>query len=338
MNQKIPQLINNAYIEMYVGNIFLAKNFFVNSMQFIHVATKREEKLLRFLLQQGDVCIVLVSELKSGTDVATALAKYGDCVKKLSFWVDDPALAFERSVSFGAIPAFSPAVKDGVVTASVEMFNGVLHEFLKQDEEEQKLPGFAYHHEPPVSPMLFNIDHVATCHPAGSIKDLATFYGNVFECSENINEDVYALESGMHIIIMTSPNGRVNLPLVEPSSEASLLNAYLEYNHGSGVHHIAFETADIVAASKHYEAHHGELRKAKPNYYEKVKSLYPAQVDSINQIKPYGIMLEEDSEGVLFQIFTKPVVTRPTFFLEFLQRGTCQGFGTVNIEALYETL
>jgi 4-hydroxyphenylpyruvate dioxygenase len=49
-------------------------------------------------------------------------------------------------------------------------------------------------------------------------------------------------------------------------------------------------------------------------------------------------MLDEDEKGILFQIFTKPIGTRPTMFLEFIQREKCEGFGTANIEALYETL
>ncbi len=142
----------------------------------------------------------------------------------------------------------------------------------------------------------------------------------------------------MHIIIMKSPNGLVKFPLVEPSSDRSPLHTYLKFNHGAGVHHIAFETNHIIDAVKHYERHFGELRKAPPTYYDDAKAAYPDQVASILDISPYGIMLEKDEKGVLFQIFTKPVVTRPTLFFEFVQRDTCEGFGTVNIKSLYETL
>ncbi|MBA2655832.1 MAG: VOC family protein [Tatlockia sp.] len=340
MNQKsdLDLIEKIAYIEMYVGNIFQAKNFLINAMKFEHISIKKNENSLSYLMKQGDIHILLTSSLLKDTEVANHLIEFGDSIKKISFWVHDVDTCFNNTVSKGAKPIFSPEKKAGVRTASVDVFNSLEHEFL-QISSLDKIPGFDYDETIiQVNPMLYNIDHIALCHPSNTIGKWVKFYQDAFNFSENKNEDIYSEESGMHIIIMKSPNGRVKLPLVEPSAEKSPLHTYLKYNHGPGVHHIAFETDDVIAAVNHYEQHGGELRKAAPAYYEQAKITYPDQIENIGKLAPYGIMLEQDQKGVLFQIFTKPVVTRPTLFLEFVQRDFCEGFGTVNIKALYETL
>ncbi|CEK09595.1 VOC family protein [Legionella hackeliae] len=327
-----------AYIEMYVGNLFQTKNFFTNALKFEHVATKKVEDVVTFLMKQGNIHILLTSSLNHNTHIAKHVNEFGDSVKKISFFVHDVAACFEGAVSNGAKPVFSPQDFDGAYAASVEVFNKVEHEFLQMNPSH-RIPGFKYNeHACNKNPMIYNIDHIATCHPKNTIDKWVKFYKDTFSFSENTDEDIHSEESGMHITIMKSPNGKVNLPLVEPSSERSPLHTYLKYNYGAGVHHIAFQTDDIIASVKHYEHFFGELRKAPPSYYDEVKELYPEEIKRIEKVAPYGIMLEQDVKGILFQIFTKPVVTRPTLFLEFVQREVCEGFGTVNIKALYETL
>lgn len=334
----VPVLESIAYIEMYVGNIFQTKNFLLNALQFEHVASKRNDEVLTFLMKQGDIHILLTSSLNESTTIAKHVTQFGDSIKKISFFVQDAAACFDASVQNGAKSIISSQPVDGGYAAIVEMFNEVEHEFL-QINGNKRIPGFEYDESAcKKNPMIYNIDHIATCHPKNSIDKWVKFYKEAFSFSENTNEDIYSEESGMHITIMKSPNGKINLPLVEPSSDKSPLNSYLTYNKGAGVHHVAFNTDDIIDAVQFYERHFGELRKAKPNYYDTVKKLYPGLIKRIDDVAPYGIMLEQDDKGVLFQIFTKPIVTRPTLFLEFVQREVCEGFGTVNIEALYETL
>jgi len=45
-----------------------------------------------------------------------------------------------------------------------------------------------------------------------------------------------------------------------------------------------------------------------------------------------------DEEGYLLQIFTKPVVDRPTVFFEIIQRHGSRGFGLGNFKALFEAI
>ena len=51
-----------------------------------------------------------------------------------------------------------------------------------------------------------------------------------------------------------------------------------------------------------------------------------------------GILVDRDDEGYLLQIFTKPVVDRPTMFFEIIQRKGAQSFGKGNFKALFESI
>jgi 4-hydroxyphenylpyruvate dioxygenase len=48
--------------------------------------------------------------------------------------------------------------------------------------------------------------------------------------------------------------------------------------------------------------------------------------------------VDRDDEGYLLQIFTKPIVDRPTLFFEIIQRKGAMGFGEGNFKALFESI
>ena len=53
----------------------------------------------------------------------------------------------------------------------------------------------------------------------------------------------------------------------------------------------------------------------------------------------FGVwVIDRDDEGYLLQIFTKPVLDRPTMFFEIIQRKGAQSFGKGNFKALFEAI
>ena len=51
-----------------------------------------------------------------------------------------------------------------------------------------------------------------------------------------------------------------------------------------------------------------------------------------------GVLVDEDQDGYLLQIFTENISDRPTVFLEIIQREGCKGFGEGNFKALFEAI
>jgi 4-hydroxyphenylpyruvate dioxygenase len=74
-------------------------------------------------------------------------------------------------------------------------------------------------------------------------------------------------------------------------------------------------------------------------YYEEVREkfvdLEEVDVDALRELR---ILADRDEEGYLLQIFTKPVVDRPTLFFEVIERRGSRGFGLGNFKALFEAI
>ena len=66
------------------------------------------------------------------------------------------------------------------------------------------------------------------------------------------------------------------------------------------------------------------------NYYDTVLDRCGEIDENILKLKELGILVDRDEEGYLLQIFTKPIVDRPTMFFEIIQRKGAQSFGKGN--------
>jgi 4-hydroxyphenylpyruvate dioxygenase len=78
------------------------------------------------------------------------------------------------------------------------------------------------------------------------------------------------------------------------------------------------------------------------------------QPEQYSTLEELGILADADDEGVLLQIFTKPIGDRPTFFCEIIQRVGCKfiqegssdvlerpgcgGFGKGNFRELFKAI
>ena len=56
------------------------------------------------------------------------------------------------------------------------------------------------------------------------------------------------------------------------------------------------------------------------------------------QLAELGILVDRDDEGYLLQVFTETVASRPTAFIEIIQREGARGFGEGNFKALFQSI
>jgi 4-hydroxyphenylpyruvate dioxygenase len=60
--------------------------------------------------------------------------------------------------------------------------------------------------------------------------------------------------------------------------------------------------------------------------------------DSLEVLRELSILVDSDEEGQLMQVFTRSLHTRPTWFLEIIERRGARGFGGGNVKALFEAV
>lgn len=60
--------------------------------------------------------------------------------------------------------------------------------------------------------------------------------------------------------------------------------------------------------------------------------------EDFDTIQKLNILIDFDEGGYLLQLFTKPLMDRPTVFIEIIQRNEFDGFGAGNFKSLFEAI
>ena len=97
-------------------------------------------------------------------------------------------------------------------------------------------------------------------------------------------------------------------------------------------------TDDIVTAIAALRARGVRFLEAPSTYYADVEVRLGHLAIPWDNVKRLGILVDEEPEGYLLQLFTETLTDRPTVFIEIIQRGGAKGFGEGNFKALFEAI
>lgn len=345
------KLTGIEYLELYVGNVHQAAHFYRTAYGFTPIAAAGLETGRRdcvsVALEQNDIRLVLTGTLDSKNHIAAHVGSHGDGVKDIALGVNDAQEAFATLVKRGARPIMEPTVMeddDGkVVKATVGTFGDTVHSLIQRNEYKGPfLPGYKRAREWPLGAQLRlrTIDHLAICVEMGSLEQWVDFYKRVFDFRQSHQEDVETEYSAMNSRVMQDRTGTVKLPMMEPAegSRRSQIEEFLMFYGGAGVQHIAFSSDDIIHSVRTLRSAGNEFLTPPATYYEMLKKRIGEISESLNDLRENNVLVDRDQWGYLMQIFTKPVESRPTLFLEIIQRKQARGFGGGNIRALFEAV
>lgn len=243
----------------------------------------------------------------------------------------------------------------------------------QQQHDDFFLPGFAPRGPAP-SPLslslppipLKQVDHCVGNQSWGEMVSACAFYEAAlgFRRFWSVDDSVICTEfSALSSIVMASPGaGVVKMPINEPAvgkmKKKSQIEEYVVFNAGPGVQHIALLTDDIVASVSALRARGVEFINVPKTYYEAVRERlfgtgagggkegggggkqsrrWELQED-MDTLERLSILIDYDDGGYLLQLFTKPLVDRPTVFIEIIQRHGFDGFGAGNFKSLFEAI
>ena len=169
------------------------------------------------------------------------------------------------------------------------------------------------------------------------------FYRDLFNFKQIHFFDIDGRITGLVSRAITSPCGKIRIPLNESKDDTSQIEEYLKKYNGEGIQHIAVGTDDIYASTDKLAENELKFMPGPPDtYYERSHKRVNGHSEPIERMKRHGILI--DGEGVidggmtkiLLQIFSKTVIG-PIFF-EFIQRKGDEGFGEGNFRALFESI
>ncbi len=148
----------------------------------------------------------------------------------------------------------------------------------------------------------------------------------------------------MRSVVVASHNEVIKMPLNEPAAgkKKSQIEEYVDFFNGAGVQHIAFRTDDMITSVTNLKKRGVEFISVPSSYYDtmrtRLKTTGMKLVEDFEMIEKLNILIDFDEGGYLLQIFSKPVMDRPTVFLEIISRNNFEGFGAGNFKSLFEAI
>ena len=323
-------------------------------MGFAAIARHRHKDVT--LYRQGEINFIINAEADSfGQRFAR---QHGPSICAIAFRVDDAAVAYRRALELGAwgfdnrtgpmelnIPAIK-GIGDSLIyfvdrwrgkDAARGISAGAIGDISIYDVDFVAIPGAQAN---PVGNGLTYIDHLTHNVHRGRMKEWAAFYENLFNFREVRYFDIEGKLTGLKSKAMTSPCGKIRIPINESSDDRSQIAEYLDLYHGEGIQHIALGTADIYATVAGMQAHQVVFQDTVDTYYDLIDRRLPSHGEDLAALRRLRILIDGTSDAqsreLLLQIFTQTVIG-PIFF-EIIQRKGDQGFGEGNFRALFESI
>ncbi|KAF1982786.1 4-hydroxyphenylpyruvate dioxygenase [Aulographum hederae CBS 113979] len=373
-----PNYHGYHHVTWWVGNAKQAASFYITRMGFHSIAYQGLETGSRLLASHvvgnGNVRFVFTSpirapqgprshqspeERKMLAEIYAHLEQHGDAVKDVAFEVDDVRAVYFNAVEKGADGVTEPTVlhddMDGdVLTAKVRTYGDTTHTFIeKQAYSGAFLPGFkALDSVDPLSKLLPKIELEAIDHCVGNqdwdqMDAACEFYEEClgFHRFWSVDDqDICTDFSALRSVVMASANEVVKMPINEPAAgkKKSQIEEYVDFYNGPGVQHIALRTTDIISTVTNMRARGVDFISVPETYYATMRQRLKQSPIKLNEdfeiIQSLNILIDFDEGGYLLQLFTKPLLDRPTVFIEIIQRNNFSGFGAGNFKSLFEAI
>ncbi|MEU3773185.1 4-hydroxyphenylpyruvate dioxygenase [Streptomyces sp. NPDC032472] len=333
-----------SHVESYVADLASAAAEMTGRFGFRAVARAASADAESLLLRQGRISLVLTQAVSPHHPGAAYVLAHGDGVADIALSVPDVTAVFDEAVSRGAVPLAVPRRDpDGRTRAVVAGFGDVVHTLVEPDPAGLP-PGFTPLPDAAApdadGELLEELDHFAVCLPAGELARTVEFYTRVLGFRMIFQELIRVGAQAMDSKVVQSASGEVTLTLIEPdtSREPGQIDRFLAEHGGAGVQHIAFASQDVVRAVGALRERGVEFLSVPDAYYTMLADRLDLARHSTQELQRISVLVDEDHDGQLFQIFTRSTHPRRTLFHEVIERFGARTFGNGNIKALYEAV
>ena len=292
------------------------------------------------LHRQGDVNFIINAEADSFAQ--NFAREHGPCVCAMAFRVRDAAAAFKRAVELGATPFESDVGPMELNIPAIEGIGGSLI-YLVDRYGENTIYDVDFESVAAAGPEggagLTYIDHLTHNVYRGNMDRWSGFYERLFNFREIRYFDIEGQRTGLLSRAMTSPCGKIRIPINESQDDKSQIEEYLREYRGEGIQHVALGTENIYSSVDCMIGNGVEFQDTPATYYEQIDARVAGHGEDIAAMRSRGILIDgapTEGQGLLLQIFTKNVIG-PIFF-EIIQRKGNEGFGEGNFRALFESI
>lgn len=324
-----------AFLEFSAPDPSVLESHFIQ-MGFYPRALHKELNIIRY--EQGDIQFIVNATGQGQALQHAQIHGAGACA--MGFKVANAYKAFDYAIAHGAT-AFedNKAVDHGLpaiqaIGGSVIYFVDANHQPFKGKWTQQPLKK-----TPEKSAGLVAIDHLTHNVFRGNMDKWAKFYESIFNFREIRFFDIKGQVTGLISRALSSPCGKIKIPLNESKDDISQIEEFLHEYNGEGIQHIALSTSTIYE-TVHTLRQNGICFMDVPDtYYEGINRRIPWHKEPLEKLQQERLLIDgelDPSKGLLLQLFTQNMFG-PAFF-EIIQRKGNEGFGEGNFTALFEAI
>jgi 4-hydroxyphenylpyruvate dioxygenase len=317
----------------------IARQF--QSMGFTAVGRHRSKNVVHY--RQGDINFILNMEPRG--PAAEFRNAHGASANAMAFRVKDAGKALRLAVERGAKEVKGPV---GPMELNIPAIEGIGGSYLYlvdrygargiYEIDFDPIEGAAAQ-EKANSLGLTYLDHLTHNVLRGNMRTWAEFYERIFNFREIRYFDIEGKVTGLLSKAMTSPCGKIRIPLNESQDDKSQIEEFLHAYRGEGIQHLALGTNDIYAAVSRMRARGVRFQDTVDTYFDGIDGRIPGHGEDVERLRAERILIDgapTQGQGLLLQIFTENAIG-PIFF-EIIQRKGNEGFGEGNFKALFESL
>jgi 4-hydroxyphenylpyruvate dioxygenase len=300
----------------------------LRTLGFSKTAQHRSKKVSVF--SQGNIKLLLNTDEMGFASASYAV--HGTSAYAMALKVDDARDAMDRAVALGA-EVFNQPVETGEVTIpSIRGVGGGLIyllddktdlsriwdiDFVTVDDEHKKQDAH-----------LLQVDHIAQTVAYEEMLTWVLFYTSIFEMHKTPMVDIIDPSGVVRSQVVEAPQGSLRITLNGAENRRTLAGHFIAETFGSGIQHLAFETADIFATAAALKANGFRPLPISPNYYGDVETRFGLDPDLTERLKAENILYDRDENGEYFQLYSGTF--GEGFFFEIVQRRDYRGYGAAN--------
>ena len=300
----------------------------LRTLGFSKTAQHRSKKVSVF--SQGNIKLLLNTDEMGFASASYAV--HGTSAYAMALKVDDARDAMDRAVALGA-EVFNQPVETGEVTIpSIRGVGGGLIyllddktdlsriwdiDFAPVDDEHKKQDAH-----------LLSVDHIAQTVAYEEMLTWVLFYTSIFEMQKTPMVDIIDPSGVVRSQVVEAPQGSLRITLNGAENRRTLAGHFIAETFGSGIQHLAFETADIFATAAALKANGFRPLPISPNYYGDVETRFGLDPDLTERLKAENILYDRDENGEYFQLYSGTF--GEGFFFEIVQRRDYRGYGAAN--------
>jgi 4-hydroxyphenylpyruvate dioxygenase len=304
-------------------------------MGYAEVARHRSKDIS--LYRQGEINYVINRE--SDSHAAGFVAAHGPCASAMAWRVVDAGHALKRAVELGATEYCGPG-KTLDVPAVIGIGGSLLYfvdTYRNKDSSYSAEFRWIGEADPkPIGAGFYYLDHLTHNVARGNMDTWYKFYARTFNFREIRYFNISGKLTGLTSRALTSPCGKIRIPINESSDDKSQIEEYLHHYKGEGIQHIALSSTNLQRSVDKLRANGMQLLATPDTYYELIDKRIAGHGEDVAELRRRQILVDGTPGELLLQIFSENQLG-PIFF-EFIQRKGNEGFGEGNFKALFESI